>query len=679
MSALDATYITTRPSGRRGVRMSGHSIAAVIVRTVVMIALSICICAIPSKAFADLTNVSIDTTASIQTNGSIRIVEQRSIDLDEPHSAISLRFTGLPSDAELEVMSVRLIPMDDEGIVGDWVTLPQDSFQSGWREAFDGKRALTTEQMDRSLAQAFQESANSLTLQDGTWSIDPLNDSLYIFYPFEGRILVEVDAVIANAVFVYDDVAELYWDYISEDPNAETDDVSVVVQLPVPEGVQIIPGENVLAWGHGPEGVVNITAAGTIEYTVAKVLPGQYAQAHILFPESWLTNLPREMEAAFSGTRRDAAIALEKAWTDTWSNSRVNGLTVEIVILALSALSIIAAVVLYLVFGREEKSIREARAARYERNERGVSQDDGACESPSTLPSLSADGSMSVLDVDAAVIGRLMRGNRISMDDLVAALMQLSHKGAMSIDLSDAGSDDRSATDDASKGIGLDARYGDLVIRMKPSGKSKLVSDVEKEAVRILFGVFADGYQMTTTKEIFEFAKKDPKAFEDAMDSWQDALSAEVDRLDLFDGRSAKVRKGMILACITIAVISLIVGFMGWPMPALALLVAAGCVGVLGNYTIRKKALGAELSDQVERISWSIAEMGSLPGGSIERYVAYLFAIDDRNVRFDRIDDPTDLETLWLAPVVGRGGKLMEPRARHLADALDKASLEAGR
>ena len=99
------------------------------------------VCLFPIKAFADYTNASVNITASVQSNGSIRIVEQRAIDFDEPYSGISFRFTGLPSDAELEVMSVRLAPMEGESIAGDWVSLPQDSFQSGWREAFGNERA----------------------------------------------------------------------------------------------------------------------------------------------------------------------------------------------------------------------------------------------------------------------------------------------------------------------------------------------------------------------------------------------------------------------------------------------------------------------------------------------------------------------------------------------------------
>lgn len=598
---------------------------------IMVVIFTLLVCLFPIKAFADYTNASVNITASVQSNGSIRIVEQRAIGFDEPYSGISFRFTGLPSDAELEVMSVRLAPMEGESIAGDWVSLPQDSFQSGWREAFGNERALTSEQAHLALEKALSESANSLIMQDGTWALDELNDSLYVFYPFAGKMLVEVDVAISNAVFVYDDVAELYWDYISENPSAQTDDVNVVVQLPVAEGAQIIPSDNVLAWGHGPEGSVSITTGGTIEYSVAKVLPGQYAQAHILFPRSWLTNLPREMEMAFSGTRRDVAIALERAWTDTWSNSRVNGLIVDITAIALSVMMIVAAIILYLVFGRCRPSDRRS-------------------------------GKTELMNVNPAVIGRLMRWDHISADDLVACLIRLQDKGALQID--------RVTTDDASL---FGAPYGDLVIRMKPSGKSKLVSDVEKEAMRILFGVFADGYQKISVNEILRFSRKNPEAFRAAIAGWQETLSSEVDELGLFDRKSFKVRKAMMLTCIVLVVISLISGFSGWTTPALALFVAAACIGVLGNYTMRKGETGIALTGEIERISHAIWEEASVQGQTIERYIAYLFAAGMTGGLYDRIEDPTMTENMWFAPVVGRGGKLMVSCADRLSDVLDKA------
>ncbi len=588
----------------------------------------------PKQAFAEYLNSSVDSTVSIQTNGSMRLVEQRTMRFDEDYSAISMRFTGLPSDAEIDIMSVRLVHVNENGVEGEWITLPNEPFQSGWREAFDGQSALTSKQAEYELEEAARESANSLTAQNDSWSLDERDSALFLFYPFEGKMLIEVDIAISNVVFVYDDVAEFYWDYISADSSAETENVSVMVQLPVPEGVEVEPGINVLAWGHGPAGTVNITSAGTIEYNVPEVKSGQYALAHILFPQSWLTNLPREMQVAYSGTRRDAAIAAEEAWTDTWSNSRINTLSIEMIMLAICFVSIVTAVILYVLFGRE-KRIDHTLAKN------------------------------SILDSDPAVIGRLMRWNQMSSDDLVASMMGLSVAGAIQID----------REQDADSALG--APYGNMVIRTRPEGKSAIATKMDKETMRVLFGVFADGYQKISTNEILELAKVDPELFEDTIDEWQRSLTEEVKALALFDERSRKLGIGMLVACLVFALMALICIVMGAYLIAAALGATFLCLGTIGNYMPCRSERGIELSEKMDDLIDAVDKTDSISGKQIEPYIAYLFAAGKITRSDEHIEGSTPIEKIWLSPVQGRGGKKLDAPARRISDALDAAYQEA--
>ncbi len=589
---------------------------------------------IPKQAFAEYLNSSVDSTVSIQTNGSMRLVEQRTMSFDESYSAVSMRFAGLPSDAEIDIMSVRLVHVSENGVEGEWITLPNEPFQSGWREAFGGQSAITSEQAEYELEEAARESANSLTAQNDSWSLDERDSALYVFYPFEGNMLIEVDVAISNVVFVYDDVAEFYWDYISADSSAETNDVSVTVQLPVPEGIEVEPGKNVLAWGHGPAGTVNVTSAGTIEYNVPEVKSGQYALAHILFPQSWLTNLPREMQIAYSGTRRDAAIAAEQAWTDTWSNSRINALSIEMIMLAISFVSIATAVILYLLFGREKRVDR-------------------------TLTKCS------ILDSDPAVIGRLMRWNQVSSDDLVASMMGLSVAGAIQIE----------REQDADSTLG--APYGDMVIRTRPEGKSAIATKMDKETMRVLFGVFADGYQKISIGEILKLSKADPELYEDTMDEWQRTLSEEVKALALFDERSRKLGIGMLVACLVFAVMAMICMVMGAYLIAAAFGATFLCLGAIGNYMPCRSDLGIELSEKMDALMNTVDETDSISGEQIEPYIAYLFAAGKIAGSHEHIEEPTPTERVWLSSVRGRGGKKLDVPARRVSDALDVAYQEA--
>ena len=79
----------------------------------------------------------------------------------------------------------------------------------------------------------------------------------------------------------------------------------MTLALPVPQGTEVVPGENVRAWGHGPlDGKVTVNADGTVTYAVPHVAAGQFAEARVAFPVKWLTNLSPESAALHQGENR---------------------------------------------------------------------------------------------------------------------------------------------------------------------------------------------------------------------------------------------------------------------------------------------------------------------------------------------------------------------------------------
>lgn len=297
-------------------------------------------------------NPSLSVTAQVQTTGAAHVVEHRAFAFDGQFDVLRWPFTGLPEDAEITVAQVRAAQTDDAGaIAGDWVALTPTAFSSDWRQAVEGAGGNMAEQL-RDLP---SDEAPALPAPN-TWALDERQRALYVFFQQTGaHMLFEVDYTVTNAVAAFDDVAEMYWDYVPPRDDVLTRDVTATVQLPVPEGTAVTPGETVLAWGHGAAGLFDIGADGTITFTVPEVPTGQYANAHILFPAEWLPNLTVEAKQAHSGTRADDARAEEEAWTDTYTNRIVNGLGLNIAALATCALALIAAGIVYLVLGREPR------------------------------------------------------------------------------------------------------------------------------------------------------------------------------------------------------------------------------------------------------------------------------------------------------------------------------------
>lgn len=316
----------------------------------------------PAQAFAverTFQTPSMNVTAQVQTNGSMHVVEHRAFLFNGEFDSLRWQFTGLPTDAKLSIASVRMAQTDKSGkAISEWTTLQPATFDSTLREVMEGSADNITEKLNASSdnnSSKNSEDAPRLPAPN-TWALDERQNTLYVFFQqTANELLFEVDYSVTNAVAAYDDVAEMYWDYVPARDDTETRDISATVQLPVPEGADITPNETVLAWGHGARGEFDIGLDGTITYTVPSVPEGQYANAHILFPTQWLPNLTVEAKQAHSGTRLDDARTEEGEWADTWSNSLVNALGLNIAVLVICAIALLASGGAYLALGREPR------------------------------------------------------------------------------------------------------------------------------------------------------------------------------------------------------------------------------------------------------------------------------------------------------------------------------------
>ena len=551
-------------------RLSGFRINFKSLALVLALALSLptaLVSAFPAQAFADYSNPSVNTVAQMRTDGSLHVVEQRSYDFQEDYSAVTWNFTGITDKQEVEVASVRVIQMDAEGnIVRDWDKLPEATFQSSWREFMEetGGEADKVAQAEERLARQ-KDSSDAIELPKAdSYAFDKRRCELYVFLEStENSTVIECDYSITNAALVYDDTAEMYWDYVPAQPDVEMTNVRTQIQLPVPEGVEVVPGENVRAWGHGPEGEVEVRPDGTVHYFVPQVREGQYSQAHVLFPRSWLTNITVQSKLAKSGTRYDDAVREEASWTDTYSWGMVNSYSLSLALHALCALALVGAVAAYAIWGRERRP-EECKGMT-----EGVAGECAAECGTEAKP-------------DAAVVGRLLRWNQHSAVDFAATLAQLQQRGVISI-LQDGDS------------------VGDVRFRITPSAKSATLSKVEQSAMVLLFDTVGDGYQSVSLGEVQRFCGEHPGWAREAMAKWQNVLSDEVEAGHLFDARSRKASRWLYGVGVAFAALAVwqLAGPGNLPMAG-ALLATGVVVGATGYCTPRRTPKGVLLAECAE-------------------------------------------------------------------------------
>lgn len=548
----------------------------------VFAAVLVCVLALPGAAFAEYASPSTSTVAQVRTDGSLHVAEQRTFDFADSYSVLTWPITGWNDQQKVTMESVRFMEADSEGnILRDWAALPQVAFQSTWRdfvETTDGLTARVRAEVDA--ARHAESTADNVALPEGeAWAFDERRDVVYIFLdPASAVTAIECDYLVDNAALVWDDVGELYWDYVAASEDVEARNVSVQVQLPVPEGAPVAPGDNVLAWGHGAAGTVDVNEDGTVDYAVPVVEPGQYAQAHIVFPKSWMTNLTIQAKLAKSGVRYDDAVAEEDAWTDSYSVWRKNSLILDVALLALCVLALAASLLAYGLLGRERRPrVEDARLC-----------DDG------------------LLD-DAPVMGRLGRWNHESPDDFAASLAQLKRKGVLRIDevprtALEVSIDEAFAPEGDVSATGGDAQATederDVWFRLTPSAKRVPLSALEQDTLRFVFDDVGGGYQSVSLDEIREFCARRPDEVRAVLGQWQAVLSKEVERAALFDPRSRKAALWMLGGAGALALMALYQWFGARsPWEALALAVTAAVVSVVAHYVPRLTQRGADLAE----------------------------------------------------------------------------------
>lgn len=302
----------------------------------------------PSHALA-ATNYSIDELSSdvhVQTDGAVHVVQRQILAFSGDNQGY-IWYLHVPEAGEsVKIDAIRFVPVDNGGSpAGEWQKL----------QMFDVRRSVQGTDPGDSAS----PSVRTQTTQP--WYSYSIADGMVrSWFPAkDGAYLIETDYTVYHRVRAYRDIGELNWRYAHASLPVDSRDVTLRVTLPVPEGEAYQLGQDVYAWGHGPnEGGFEAASDGAIVYHLDQLHTGQYAEAHVVFPASWLTDLNQASSRVFSEVHLQSVLLEEDEWVDSYARGAHWDFQVRVLFLALAAVVILVGVICVARFGRTYRSRR---------------------------------------------------------------------------------------------------------------------------------------------------------------------------------------------------------------------------------------------------------------------------------------------------------------------------------
>lgn len=543
---------------------------------------ALAILAAPQEASAkDYTMPKVDISAEVQADGTLAVDEKRTFDFDGSFTCVWWTFESLPSGSTLAIDEVSLIDPS-----GRSVLLEEVPFQTSWRS---------------SGGPGFE-----------SYAVDAALKSIYVFFNVADESLtVDMGYSIDGAAQAHADVAELYWQFVGPAWAEASNNVTCTVTLPAPSGAAVQPGEDVRAWGHGPlNGEVAIEDDGTVIYTMARVVPGEFAEARITFPVSWLTAL--DPNAVDTTEALPGILSEEQQWADQ-ANARRFAAWALVGFCVLVALGLIAwALVMFFRHGKEYK------------------------------PEFQEEYWRDVPDPQAtpAAIGRLWRWEAESPNDFTATVMELAHKGAIKME----------------QGTYADERgrmvqdYCMIKVPEVADSVNAGSHPAERAVLDMLFDQFPAGASALTESSqqhvwfgtINKYGEEHPQEFSDAMDQFQTMLSRKVDNLGYFEPKGSLLK--MVMA--TVAFLTVGLGVMATVLLENFIPVVCGALAgivlfVISRFMSRMTHQGAEVRAKAAALKRWLEDFSALderPPTDVKVWgefmvYAYEFGIADQVMR----------------------------------------------
>lgn len=327
---------------------AGAAASALVPILAALLAAAMLLCAAPRSAFAD-TNFTIDelsTELTVNPNGSVQVVSRQVLTFSGANRGYTwyLHQPGVAESVRIESISVAEV--DDGGTPLDgWTRLQMFDVEADQQGKWPGDAANA--EWRRKDIQPW-------------YSYDLSNGMVRSYFPAgNGTYMIEANYTITNYVSVYRDIAELSWRYAHGSLPVDSSDVSLQVVLPVPPDAVVEPGENVIAWGHGPhDGRFEVNEDGTAIYSIDFLETGHYGEAHIIFPSSWMTAMAPNAPRLYTEMHKQEVLAEESQWVDASMRGAAWDYKVRVLCFSLAALVLMAGLIAVLRRGIVPRSRR---------------------------------------------------------------------------------------------------------------------------------------------------------------------------------------------------------------------------------------------------------------------------------------------------------------------------------
>ena len=276
-------------------------------------------------------------------------------------------------DGSLQVRRSAPLPLTTTSNGVFW-TIPITQNEQGGR-SWPDVASLEAALVVRGAGEPLERVGSAEPGENGVFTVEEDGDALRIqlFSPHADgeEATFRLSYRLTGAVMAWADTAELYWQFVGPGWEEPSGDVSLTVSFAgaAAPGAQAATDETFRAWGHGPlEGSVEPDAqSATVHYSVPTVRDGEFAEARIVFPASWVPGL---VAASGSSTERLPQILEEEAAWAAEANARREQLQTVIGVgsvlqIALPAALLVAAVAFRLTRGRapqasfDQKYLRE--------------------------------------------------------------------------------------------------------------------------------------------------------------------------------------------------------------------------------------------------------------------------------------------------------------------------------
>lgn len=312
----------------------------------------------------------------------------------------------------------------------------------------------------------------------------------------------EVSYRVVNAVKIHNDTAELYRKFVSDSNPQRIDQVNVSLKLP-PGAENLIQGEDVRIWGHGPlNGEVEFTGPSGVTWQTSKLQPYVFVEGRVLMPVALFPEAPAKAKTgrnALSAILEEEAAWAEEANKERWLVRAEMGGGAGLILV-----SLVAIVLLWTRYGRKHKVKFDGEYFR----------ELPADYSPGELGSLWNFKKIKTQDLTATIMDMARRKFLRIDEETVEKRKLLGHREVKVFRLTFLGAPDR----------GTVRRPEDAVLRPH-----------EQELLDFLAVNIAQGQGHLYLHEIEDYAKKFGEDFFEFWQGWAAGLNIRGEELGFFD------------------------------------------------------------------------------------------------------------------------------------------------